>query len=225
MSAPTAMDEDKGVIIVNPIRPERSGDVCQVRRSLVRLARGLGTGALPCLPSSSHWRVSHTAPVLFCVFFFIFDGATWAKGSALAPSGTSADSCIHDSVRYFSEAVMALAWSLRRGYYHIGCTRESYWPTNRSSCPCINLIESVVNCTAIRCAPITSPSPLLVIDSYPSRYDLLLRHAFIKPCNREWGYLLREVTRSPCGDACRRPGCKLQWNYIASCTGGDAHDI
>lgn len=46
MSAPTAMDEDKGVIIVNPIRPERSGDVCQVRRSLVRLARGLGTGGV-----------------------------------------------------------------------------------------------------------------------------------------------------------------------------------
>lgn len=112
--------------------------------------------------------VSHTAPVLFCVFFSFFDGATWAKGSALAPSGTSADSCIHDSVRYFSEAVMALAWSLRRGYYHIGCTRESYWPTNRSSCPCINLIESVVNCTAIRCAPITSPQPPPVIDSYPS---------------------------------------------------------
>jgi hypothetical protein len=113
--------------------------------------------SLACLPHDSR-------PLL--LLLFIFDGATWAKGSALAPSGVSGDSYIHDSVRYFSEALMALAWSLRRGYYHIGCTRESYWPTKRSSCPCINLIESVVNCTAIRCAPITSPQP-------PPRYRLI----------------------------------------------------
>ena len=68
MSVRTAMDEDKDVIIVNLIRPEQSGDVCQVRRSL-RLARGLGTGRafFPSLPTG----ISHVPSALS--FFFSFE--------------------------------------------------------------------------------------------------------------------------------------------------------
>ena len=115
MSAPTAMDGDEDVIIVN------SNSTRAVRRCAsgaeisIRIARGLGTGALPSLPSS-HSCLPRLLSLLLLIF--IWHRETWAKGKD-PPLLRVGCQRIHDSVRCFSEALMALARSLRRGYYHI----------------------------------------------------------------------------------------------------------
>ena len=84
-----------------------------MRRSLYGLRVDLERGR--CLPFLLLTRVSHVSSP-FC---FLFSFGIERRGRKDPPLLRVGCQRIYDSVRCFSEALMALARSLRRGYYHI----------------------------------------------------------------------------------------------------------
>jgi hypothetical protein len=134
MSVPTAMDEDKDVIIVNLIRPEQSG--VSGAEIPLRLARGLGTGR-PFFPLAS--------PTFRPSFLASFHLRLSDVGQRIHPRGIRVECMchgLHDSHPLLFRGAdctgPASSIHLRRGYYHIGCMRESYWLGKRSSCHALN---------------------------------------------------------------------------------------
>ncbi len=63
---------------------------------------------------------------------FICDWTTWASQGSIAhlvsESGVNGWLMIPLRFRGAVCTGLTILWSVRRGYYHIGCARESYWP-------------------------------------------------------------------------------------------------